>query len=373
MDFNHTEERVMLRDTLQRFLGDSYTHDHRRAVIASGRAYDETVFSALAEQGVLGALFTEEQGGFGGRGFDLSVVFEELGRAGVIEPLLPALLSGSILAGMGRDELVAEIITGEQIIALAHGETDARYDLNHVSTTAQAQGDERVLTGTKTNVLFGAQAGHLIVSARESGDVRDEAGISLFLVPIDAEGLTVVDHPNLDGTSGATVTLQQVRLDPAARLGQAGAGFEVIEAAVARALTALSAEALGAMEAVRDLTVAYLKERKQFGVPIGKFQALQLRMADMLIEIEQVRSGVILAAGHLGGPRHERERHVSASNNLVGRVAALVAEECIQMHGGIGMTDEYALSHYARRLTMIDHQFGDVDHHLMRFTAFGAE
>lgn len=372
MDFNHTEERAMLRDTLQRFLNDTYDHEKRRAVIASDQAYDTEAFGALAELGILGALFTEEQGGFGGQGFDLAVVFEELGRGGVIEPLLPAVLTGGILADAGQSDLVEEVIAGAAIVALAQGEAASRYDLAHVETTAAAEGDSVVLNGTKTHVLFGAEAQHLVVSARESGDITDEAGISLFLVPAEAAGVVVTGHPNLDGTSGATVTLNNVKLDASARLGGAGEGYALLEAAVARGLTALTAEALGAMEAARDLTIEYLKERKQFGIPIGKFQALQHRMADMLIEIEQVRSAVVLAAGNLEGDRAARESFVSAAKNLVGRVAALVAEECIQLHGGIGMTEEYALSHFARRLTMVDHQFGDVDHHLMRFVALKA-
>lgn len=372
MDFNHSEERVMLRDTLQRFLSDTYDHEKRRALIASDAPYDADIYQNLAELGVLGALFTEEQGGFGGAGFDLAVVFEELGRAGVIEPMLPAVLAGTVLAETGQTALVEEIISGQRIATLAHGEAEARYDLNHVGTQVVADNGALVLNGTKTHVPYGGQAQFLVVSARESGDLRDEAGISLFLIAADAEGVTIVDHPNLDGTRGATVTLTDVRLDESASLGTAGQGFALIEKAIARALTALCAEALGAMEASRDLTVAYLKERKQFGVPIGTFQALQHRMADMLIEIEQVRSAAILAAGHLEAERVQRERHVSAAKNMVGRVAALVAEECIQLHGGIGMTDEYALSHFARRLTLIDHVFGDVDHHLMRFISLKA-
>lgn len=372
MDFNHTEERVMLRDTLQRFLADNYDHEKRRAVIASASPFDPEIFNGFAELGVLGALFHEDHGGFAGQGFDLALIFEEIGRSGVIEPVLPAVLAGDVLAQAGQRDLVDHIISGEVIVGFAHGEPAARYDLNHVETTASAQQGQLVLNGTKTHVLFGAQSQFLVVSAREHGDLRDTSGISLFLVPIDADGVVVSEHPNLDGTMGATVTFTDVALPDTARLGAAGEGFAVIETAVARALTALCAEALGAMEAARDLTVAYLKDRKQFGVPIGKFQALQHRMADMLIEIEQVRSAVILAAGHLEGPRGARERHVSAAKNLVGRTASLVVEECIQMHGGIGMTEEYALSHLARRLTIIDHLFGDVDHHLMRFIALKA-
>ncbi|KIC14555.1 MULTISPECIES: acyl-CoA dehydrogenase family protein [unclassified Leisingera] len=375
MDFNLTEERAMLRDTLRRFLADKYSHENRRALIASSEPYDAEIYAELAELGVLGAMFREDQDGFGGEGFDLMVVFEEVGRAGVIEPVLPAVLAGGLIAALGNDrqrELVDEIIAGTHVAALAQGEAGARYDLNHVETTAVADGDAIVLNGIKTHVLYGAGAQTLVASARETGAAADMAGISLFLVPVNTPGVTVNGHRNMDGIPSATVTLDGVRLTDAARLGAAGEGLDALEAAVARGLTAICAEALGAMEAAKDLTISYLKERKQFGMPIGKFQALQHRMADMLIEVEQARSAVINLAGNLDQPRDVRKIHASAAKNLIGRAGALVAEECIQMHGGIGMTDEYALSHFARRLTMIDHLFGDSDYHLERFIALKA-
>ena len=356
MDFNLTDERRMLQDSLGRFLADNYDHDKRRKVLGSGAPYDAEVFAGLAELGVLGALFSEEDGGFGGAGFDISVVFEELGRAGVIEPVLPAVLAGSLLGN--NADLVEAIISGEAIVALAHAEPASRYDLNHVTTTVSGG----VLNGTKAHVLNGAQATHLIVSARESGDDWSEEGIALFLVDPAAQGVTIADHVNTDGTSGATVVLEDVT--PIARVE---GGLAELEQATARATLAVSAEALGAMEAAKALTLDYLKERKQFGIPIGKFQALQHRMADVLIEVEQARSAVINLAGNLEADRAARELHVSATKNLIGRVGAHVVEEAVQMHGGIGMTDEYALSHFARRITMIDHWFGDVDHHLARF------
>ena len=364
MDFNLTEERRMLQDSLGRFLSDKHDHESRRAVIAAGKPYDADLFAGLAELGVLGALFTEDQGGFGGLGFDIAVVFEELGRAGVIEPVLPAVLAGSLIAD--RTDLVESMIAGEAIVTLAHSESQARYDLNCVATTVSSEG---VLNGSKVHVLNGAQASALVVSARESGGEWDEDGIALFLVPTDAAGVSITDHVNNDGTSGATVVLDNVQVGAEARLT---GGYAELEAAVARGVLALSAEALGAMEAAKALTLDYLKERKQFGIPIGKFQALQHRMADVLIEVEQARSAVINLAGHMETDRAIRERHVSATKNLIGRVGALVVEEAVQMHGGIGMTDEYALSHFARRITMIDHWLGDVDHHLARFIALSA-
>ncbi|MEQ9692990.1 acyl-CoA dehydrogenase [Shimia sp. SDUM112013] len=360
MDFNLTEERRMLQDSLSRYLADKYDHDRRRKGVAAGRPFDPEVFAGLAELGVLGALFTEEQGGFGGAGFDLSVVFEELGRAGTIEPVLPAVLTGSLIAG--KPDLVEAVIAGESIVALACSEAQARYDLDNVETTV-ADGK---LNGTKVHVLNGAQASALVVTARIAAG---EQGIALFLVPTDAAGVAIVNHVNNDGTSGATVSFTDVVITEDMQLA---GGLAALETAVAQGTLALCAEALGAMETAKTLTIDYLKERKQFGIPIGKFQALQHRMADVLIEVEQARSAVINLAGHLEADRDTREKHVSATKNLIGRVGAHVVEEAVQMHGGIGMTDEYALSHFTRRITMIDHWFGDVDHHLARFIALSA-
>lgn len=376
MDFNLTEERALLRDMLQRFLGEKYGHEDRRKLLASGKAYNTEIYGELSELGILGALFGEAEGGLGGSGFDIAVVFEEFGRAGVIEPVLGnAVLAGDLVSGLGTDEqknLIGGVIAGETILAFAHAEPASRYDLNHVQATAKAADGQITLNGTKAHVLNGAQASTIVVSAREAGTDWDEQGISLFLVPAQAAGVTIVDHPNVDGTSAATVRLDSVSVDESARLGQPGEAFVAIEAAVARATLAVCAEALGAMEAAKTLTIDYLKERKQFGIAIGKFQALQHRMADLLIEVEQARSAVINLAGHLEAPRALRERHVSAAKNLIGRAGALVAEETVQLHGGIGMTDEYALSHFTRRIVMIDHLFGDVDHHLERFIKLNA-
>jgi alkylation response protein AidB-like acyl-CoA dehydrogenase len=377
VDFTQTDERRMLQETLQRFLQTTYSHERRREIIDSARVYDTELFSQLAKLGVLGALFSEDVGGFGGSGFDISTVFEELGRAGVIEPILgSALLAGNLfshaadLTNNEHQTLLEDVMDGTTLLALAHGEPDSRYDLNQVSSRAQTEGDKTLISGTKTNVINGAQASYLLVSARESGADSDEAGISLFLVPIDSPGITCTGHMNVDGTAGATIKFENVNVPSSARLGTAGSAYTTIEAAVAHGILGVCAEAVGAMEASKQLTIEYLRERQQFGTPIGNFQALQHRLADLLIEIEQARSAVVNLAGNLHQPREIREPYVSAAKNLVGRVGTLVSEECIQMHGGIGMTNEYALSHFARRLVMIDHQFGDVDHHLERFIAW---
>ena len=361
MNFNLTEERQMLQDTLRRFM--SGAQDMKV----------DALWAQLAELGVIGALFSEEQGGYGGAGFDLSVVFEELGRAGLNAPLCQTgVLAGGLLAQLGNEAqraMVEQIIAGELQCAFAHGEPQSRYHLNYVSTTAVAAADNYVLNGHKAVVLNGGQAQQILVSARTAGGVTDASGISLFVLPADHPGLQRRSYTTIDGVDAAEIHLVNCQVSASALLGEEGAAFEAIEYQSARACAALCAEALGNMESAKDLTVEYLKTRKQFGVAIGKFQALQHRMADVLIEIEQARSAVINICGHLEQPRDERERQVSAAKNLIGRVGRIVAEESIQLHGGIGMTQEYVLGRMAKRLVMIDHELGDSDHHLERFIA----
>lgn len=374
MNFDLTEERQMLQDTLRRFLADRYTTETRNKIIESGTGISDDIWSGLAELGVIGALFAEEQGGFGGAGFDITTVFEELGRAGVVEPFLDtAVLGGGLIAALGTAEqqvLIEYVIGGGLHLAFAHGEPTSRYDLTRAETTATTEGDSIVLNGRKAVVANAEAAGQIIVSARESGAVDDADGISLFLVPADSSGLTLRGYPMLAGGRAAEVTLDNVRVDASARLGAAGGAWPAIAKQVAAANVALAAETLGAMETATELTREYLMTRKQFGRPIGTFQALAHRFSDMLIELEQARSAVINAAGHLEDP--DRDRQIAAARNLIGRVGRLVAEESIQMHGGIAMTQEYELAHIAKRIVMNDHRLGDTDYHLERFIALSA-
>lgn len=376
MNFDLTEERQMLQDTLRRFLSDRYTTPVRNAIIESDTGMSAEIWAEMAELGVIGALFTEEQGGFGGAGFDISVVFEELGRAGVVEPFLDTgILGGGLIAALGDADqraLVDDVIGGVLHLAFAHGEPASRYDLNRVDTTARTDGDAIVLNGRKAVVINAEAAGQLIVSARQSGGPADEDGISLFLVPAGAAGLTLRGYPMLAGGRAAEITLDDVRLPASARLGAAGQAYPAIAAAVAAADVALAAEAMGAMETATRLTREYLMTRKQFGRPIGTFQALAHRMSDLLIELEQARSAVINAAGHLADAPRMRDLQIASARNLIGRAGRLVAEESIQMHGGIAMTQEYELAHIAKRIVMTDHRFGDTDYHLERYIALSA-
>ncbi|WP_322045712.1 acyl-CoA dehydrogenase [Paraburkholderia sp. J67] len=372
MNFQHTEDRRMLADTLNRFISEQYAFDARDKIARSSEGFSADMWRRFADLGVIGALFGEADGGFGGEGFDVAVVFEALGRGLVVEPFLDTLIVGRALAHAGSETQrarIASLVDGSQIAALAHDEPGSHYEASLVRTRAEKSGDGWLLQGAKGVVQHAEHANVLLVSARTSGGEFDEAGISLFLVPRDAAGVCVRGYRKIDGGRAAEVMLDNVTVGADALVGAPGSGFATLEHATGYGLIALTAEAVGAMDVARDYTLEYLRTRKQFGVPLGSFQALQHRMADLLLEIEQARSALINAAAAVDAPRAQRERALSAAKYTIGRSGARVAEEAIQLHGGIGMTWELPLAHYAKRLVMIDHQLGDEDHHLARYIA----
>ncbi|WP_322092739.1 acyl-CoA dehydrogenase family protein [Paraburkholderia bannensis] len=375
MNFQHTEDRRMLADTLNRFIAEQYGFETRDKIARSSEGFSADMWRRFADLGVIGALFDEADGGFGGQGFDVAVVFEALGRGLVVEPFLDTLIVGRALAHAGDEtqrERIASLIDGSQIAALAQDEPGSHYEASRVSTRAEKDGDGWLLQGAKGVVQHAENADVLLVSARTSGAEFDETGISLFLVPRNAEGVKVRGYRRIDGGRAAEVTLDNVKIGADALIGAPGSGFATLEHASGYGLIALAAEALGAMDVTRDFTLEYLRTRKQFGMPLGSFQALQHRMADLLLDIEQARSAVINAAAAVDAPRVQRERALSAAKYTIGHIGARVAEEAIQLHGGIGMTWELPLAHYAKRLVMIDHQLGDEDHHLARYIALNA-
>jgi alkylation response protein AidB-like acyl-CoA dehydrogenase len=360
MNFEHSDDRRMLADTLVRALRDGYPIDTRNAGAYSEAGYDPAVWTQLNELGIVSALFDEAAGGFGGSGFDIMVVFEALGRALVVEPFLGALMAGRALAKAGgQDEMLAGIVSGETIAAFA-------LDDGATPVTATKSGDGWTLSGTKAVVPQAGAASVFVVVVEQDGDPL------VLVVPADTAGVSVRSYNTVEGGAAGDVTFDGATLGAEARLGGEGQGQAIVDAAVGAGLLALSAEAVGAMEFVKEATLGYLRDRKQFGVPIGKFQALQHRMATVLLEIEQAQSAVINAASAFDGDDAKaRARALAAAKYTIGRTGALVAEESIQLHGGIGMTWEYAVSHYAKRLVMIDHQLGDEDYHLQRYIALG--
>ena len=375
MNFEHTEDRRMLADTLNRFVSEQYGIEVRNKLAYGEEGHSPAIYAQFAELGAIGALFPESEGGFGGSGFDISVVFEALGKGIVAEPLLGALVVGRALIAAGSDaqkQKLEDIIAGGVVAALAHEEPGSHYELNNVSTTATKSANGWTLNGAKGVVAFGEKADLLLVSARTSGNQLDAQGISLFLVDGNAAGISKRAYQRFEGGRAAELKLENVQLPADALLGKEGEGLAVLEHIQGYALLALASESLGAMEVAKQHTLEYLQTRKQFGVAIGTFQALQHRMADVLLEVEQARSAVINASDAIDNAEGiAREKALSAAKYSVGYIGTKVAQESIQMHGGIGMTWELPLAHYAKRLVMIDHQFGDEDHHLARFIALG--
>ena len=369
MNFDLTDDQRMLSETLERFLADKYPIEQRHEFAAGDDGFSRDIWQQMAELGVAGALFPESTGGFGGTGDDIAVVFEQLGRKLVVEPFLPSLLAGTVLASVGgQDERMASMIAGDKLAALAHYEPQSRYSLEHVEADAKEANGSWLVSGSKSVVLGGGTADWLIVSARTSGNATDTDGISLFIVDRKAPGVAIRDYGTVDGYAAAEIALDGAEAE---LIGGKGAGFAPLENTISRGILAVCAEGLGAMEVAKDQTVEYMHTRKQFGVPIGKFQVLQHRMADVLIELEQMRSAVINASSRVDDEGTARDKYVSAAKYLLGTIGRQVAEEAIQIHGGMGMTWEYPVGHYAKRIIMLDHLFGDTDHHLTRYIAAG--
>ncbi|MEH3040017.1 MAG: acyl-CoA dehydrogenase family protein [Sphingomonas paucimobilis] len=362
MNFTLSDDQRMLVDTLDRFLGDRYSIELRRKVATTAPGHDPAIWTTLAELGAIGALFTEEQGGFGGDPFDVTAVFEAAGRALLAEPLLPALLAGRVLAAAASPQLELAI-AGSAILAFAHdepGEPDG--EAPRVTRLRRADGDDGwVLHGRKT-LVHAAEAATSIVVSATGADGRT----ALLLVPADAPNLFLQGYATHDGLRAADVVLEGVPLDDVALLLAGDAAEAVLAHALHIGTLAICAEALGIMETLIAMTRDYLATRQQFGAPIGRNQALQHRMADLLIEAQQARSAVIIAAAALTDGQ-DPARAVAAAKYTIGTAGESIGEEAIQMHGGIGMTEELALSHYAKRLILIDQQLGDADLHLTRY------
>lgn len=374
MDFSFTEEQTLLRNSVQRFVQDRYAFDEHRRIIAGDEGMSRDNWRQFAELGLLAAPFPEEYGGLGGSAIETMIVMEEFGRGLVVEPYLPTVvLGGGFLMEGGsaeqKEAWIPQISAGERILAFAYAEPQSRYDLADVTTTARRDGEGFVLDGRKSVVFAAPWADALIVSARTSGDRRDPNGLTLFLVDKGANGVSTRDYPTIDGRRASEVALEAVRVGPEAVIGPVNGAYPLIEAVTDRAIAALCAEAIGCMKVLNDDTVEYCRTRKQFGAPIGAFQVLQHRMVDMYIAWEQSVSMTYLATLKADAEPAERRKTASAAKVQIGKAGRFVGQQAVQLHGGMGMTDELRVGHYFKRLTMIDTQFGDVDHHLRRFAA----
>ena len=376
MDFNFSSEQEQLRDTVNRLIEREYEFNKQRhAIIHSAAGYSEKVWASMAEIGVLGIGIDEAHGGFGGNAIDTMIVMEALGRSLVVEPYLATVVLGANLIQLAgsdaqKSSLLPQIVAGNLKLAFAYSETGTRYDLKRIATVARKEGAGYVLNGEKIIVLHGNIADKIIVSVATAGALHDGQGMALFLVDAKTSGLNITGYRTIDNQRAANCHFDNVRVSADAMLGSSEDNLAIVEQVMDIATTALIAESVGAMEALQKSTLEYLKTRRQFGVPIGKFQALQHRMVDMLMYVEQSRSMAYLAAVKVqSNDVAERQRVVSAAKNAIGRYGRLIAQEAVQMHGGMGITDELSASHYFRRLTAIGATFGDADHHLSRFAA----
>lgn len=377
MDFDLSEEQRLLKDSVDGLLNGSYDFEQRKKYGAEKTGWSKAVWGKLAEQGLLGLPFAEADGGFGAGAVETMIVMQAFGRALVLEPYLPTVvIAGGFLRHAGsaaqKAAHIPGIIDGSKTFAFAQLEKNSRYDLNDVSTTAKKKGDGWVIDGEKFVVLNGEASDTLVVTARTKGGQTERDGIGVFLVPRTAKGVTVKGYPTQDGMRAADITFTGVEVGADAALGDPANGLPLIERVVDEARTALCAEAVGAMDESLKITVEYIKTRKQFGVPIGSFQALQHRAADMFVFTEQARSMAMLAtmASDFNDAK-ERAASVAAAKVQVGKSSKFVGQQSIQLHGGIGMTMEASIGHYFKRLSIIETTFGDTDYHLRRASEAG--
>ena len=374
MNFDFSEEQVMLRDSVARFIQDDYDFDTRRRVAASEEGMSRENWKTFAELGWLSIPFAEEHGGYGGSAVDVMLLMEQFGRGLVLEPYLATVvLFGGLLEKAGSEEqkgeFIPRIIAGECLGAFAWLERQSRFELADVRTTARQEGAGYVLNGEKVVVFNGANADHLIVSARTGGEQSDRQGISLFLLPADTAGVQRLSYRMMDGQRVANVVLNNVEIPAGSLVGPAGEGYPLIEALALEANIALAAEAVGIMETLNAKTVEYTKTREQFGVAISSFQALQHRMVDTFMAAEQTRSLLYRAVCALSDEQEDVATAVHALKVMVDRAGKHIFGEAIQLHGGMGITDELDIGHYAKRLMMINTTFGNGDYHQAQFNA----
>lgn len=378
MDFDLSEEQRLLKDSIDRLMADRYDFESRRRYAGEPDGFGRELWKAYAELGLLALPFSEEHGGFGGGPVETMLVMEAFGRALALEPYLSTVVIGGGLIRRGGSEAqkaehLPRIASGEHLLAFAHTERQSRYDLFDVATSARRDGGGYVLEGTKSVVLDGDSADAIFVTARTAGERRDRNGIGLFIVDAATPGLSRRGYPTQDGRRAAEITLDKVRVGADQVIGDPEGALPLVERVADEAMAALSAEAVGAMDEMLKLTVEYLKTRKQFGTSIGSFQALQHRATDMFMAVEQARSMAMLAAMMSEeNDAAERRKAVSAAKVQIGRSGRLVGQAAIQLHGGVGMTMEFKVGHLFKRVTMIDTQFGDADHHLAQVAETGS-
>ena len=374
MDFSFNEIQTMLADSIAKFIENEYDFDTRQSYASNEKGYSDAVWSTFAELGWTAVPFAEEDGGFGGSPVDVMVMMQGLARGLVVEPYLANIvLAGGILDRAGdaeqKEKWLHPVIAGELQATLAFNEPQSRYELASISTTATPDGDAWVLNGLKGMVLNGGTADLLIIPARTSGDACDREGITLFAVGAKSDGLTYSDYATIDGLRAAEITLADVSVGADAVLGSVDGGFAALDATIDDATLAVCAEAVGIMQVLKDKTVEYSKIRKQFGVPIGSFQALQHRMVDMLMACEQAQSLLVWAVMTRTAGGEDSKRAISSIKYIIGTEGRKLGEEAVQIHGAMGVTWDLDVAHYFKRLTAIGALFGSADWHLDKLAA----
>ena len=375
MDFSFTEEQTLLQESVSRFMQNDYGFEARQKNASTEQGFSAENWQTFAELGWLGVPFSEADGGFGGGAIETALMSEQFGRGLLIEPFLATvILAGGAIKHGGSEEQKSQylpgIIDGSKHAALAFVEPQARFNIADITTTATADGDGYVLNGYKAVVLNGPQADFFVVSARTSGEQRDEDGVSLFVMDAATAGISRRDYPTVDAFRASEITFENVKLGADSLVGEAGKGLPILQQAIDDGVLSVGAEAVGCMEVLYKDTVEYCKQREQFGQPIGKFQVLQHRMVDMFMEHEQSKSLMFMAAMRMAeGYGAEAQKAVSAFKVQVGKSGKFVGQNAVQLHGGMGMTEELNIGHYFKRLTIIDTLFGNVDFHLQRFGA----
>ncbi|HKD21824.1 MAG TPA: acyl-CoA dehydrogenase family protein [Rhizomicrobium sp.] len=374
MDFSFTEEQTLLRNSVSKFLSGNYDFETFKKISRTEPGWSKANWKQFAELGLLAAPLPEDYGGLGGGPVETMIVMEEFGRALVVEPFASTVVvAGNFLVNGGSEALKQEwlpkIAAGDTVIAFAFAEPQGRFNYADLTTTAKKLGSSYVLSGQKAVVLGGPWADTLIVTARTGGGQRDEKGVTVFLVDKKSKGIVTRDYPTVDGLRASEITFENVEVPAANVVGTVDGGLKLIEQATDAAIAAHSAEAVGAMKVLLDATVEYSKTRKQFGVPIGKFQVLQHRMVDMFMNAEQSASITYMVTLKLGENEVERKKAASAAKVQIGKAGRFVGQNAVQLHGGMGMTDELNVGHYFKRLTMLDTLYGNVDYHLKRYAA----
>lgn len=372
MHFELTEEQTLLENMVTAFVRDDYNWETREKIVKTEEGWKPENWSKFAELGLLSVPFTEDHGGLGGTAVDSMVVMEQFGKGLVVEPFMPSiLLSGNLISKLANEsqanEIIPKIIEGESRYVFAYAEPQSRFDLSDVKSSATKDGDEYTLNGFKSVVFGASMATHIIIAARTSGDQRSEDGITLFLADIKSNGITLQTYPTIDEYRASEVVIENLKISSDMVLGEVDKAYPVVEEVIDLATIAACSEAVGVLQVLKDSTIDYCKQRKQFGQPISKNQAIQHKLVDMMIEYEQAKSILYAAVTADLSNADERKKAVSGAKARIGQSIKFVGESAIQLHGGMGMVDEYMISHYFKRATMLGVLFGNVDFHMKRF------